>query len=152
MMMLSGNGNAAAAIDDSAAGQHAGEIPDATSGLRQRALAAPAATIDQISMHSPVLQHNTSSLLTGDDTLVSGATAASSATTASSATMAVPNFCDDEVHLIRADLISPGGDFVTMSTRSVVVQPVAEGNISDDVESFADNDDEDLGENPPPLE
>ena len=110
MMMLSGNGNAAATIDDSAAGQHAGEIPDATSGLRQRALAAPAATIDQISMHSPVLQHNTSSLLTGDDTLVSGATAASSATTASSATMAVPNFCDDEVHLIRADLISPGGD------------------------------------------
>ena len=39
-----------------------------------------------------------------------------------------------------------------MSTRSDVVQPVAEGNTPDDVESFADNDDEDLGENPPPLE
>jgi len=39
-----------------------------------------------------------------------------------------------------------------MSTRSVVVQPVAGGDIPDDVESFADNDDEDFGENPPPLE
>ena len=99
MMMLSGNGNAAATIDDSAAGQHAGEIPDATSGLRQRALVAPVATIDQFSTHSPVLQHSTSSLLTGDDTLVSGATAASSATTASCAFVNCRPY--DEVELYK---------------------------------------------------